>query len=222
MPFQRWDHSRKSTRWSKAFRSQSSQFIQIFTATVGMWCHPIDSPESSGYYMPNPSWNLGIRVELSPLISLYLCLCDVSHHHTLHSSRWQASGGEAAILPCLIIVKHFPAALPLPWRRPPELPVQLCPGFLFVCLFGIPQETTLYPRTVSALHISPQQLQYTFPGMGCDLNKNLHHWGKGQKSTGRCSLAYACYLRNAVFYQDEQHHLCKTKEVSPLVLSAGP
>lgn len=115
MPFQRWDHSRKSTRWRKDFRSQSSQFIQTFTATVGMWCHPIDSSESSGYYMPNPSWNLGIRVALSPLISLYLCLCDVGHHHTLHSSRWQASRGEAAVLPCLIIVKPFPATL-------------LCPG----------------------------------------------------------------------------------------------
>lgn len=174
--------------------------------------------------MPNPSWNLGIRVALSPLISLYLCLCDISHHQP-YPSQFQVTGfrrrscsptmpGNSKALPC---------SPTLSWRRPPELPVQLRPGFLFVCLFGIPQETTLYPRTVSALHISPQQPQYTFPGMGCDLNKNLHHWGKGQKvSTGRCSLAYACYLRNAVFYQDEQHHLCKTKEVSPLVLSAGP
>lgn len=56
-----------------------------------MWCHPIDSPESSGYYMPNPSWNLGIRVELSPLISLYLCLCDVSHHQP-YPSQFQVTG----------------------------------------------------------------------------------------------------------------------------------
>lgn len=191
-----------------------------------MWSNPIDSPENSGYYMLNLSWDWGIRVDLSPLTSLYLCLGDVSHHQP-YLSQFQVTGfrrrscnpampdnNKAPILPC-----SSNSALELP----PELPVQLHPEFLFVCLFGILQGTTLYPRTVGALHISPQQPQYTFPRMGCDLNKNLHHWGKGQKvSTGRCSLAFACYLRNAVFYQDEQHHLCRTKEVSPLVLSAGP
>lgn len=169
-----------------------------------MWCHPIDSPESSGYYMPNPSWNLGIRVELSPLISLYLCLCDVSHHQP-YPSQFQVTGFRRRS--CNPTMPDNSKALPCNSTCPGEglLSFQSSSTLdSFVYLFGIPQETTLYPRTVSALHISSQQPQYTFPVMGCDLNKNLHHWGKGQKvSTGRCSLAYACYLINAVFYQDE-------------------
>lgn len=56
-----------------------------------MWGHPIDSPESSGCYMPNLSWDWGIRVELSPLTSLYLCLGDVSHHRP-YPSQFQVTG----------------------------------------------------------------------------------------------------------------------------------
>lgn len=127
---------------------------------------------------------LSVRVELSPLASLSICLGDVSHH-TLHSSRWQASVGDAVIPPCLKnLIKRllFSAALPLAWRRSPEPSVQLHLGSSFFdSLFGIPQGDTPCPRTVGASYLSPQQPRYTFPGMGCDLNKNIYHGGKARK-----------------------------------------
>lgn len=169
---------------------------------------------------------LSVRVELPLWTSLSLCLGDVSHHRP-YTLLVQVTGvnrgscdptmpGNLHKAPTLFY-SSTSALEKASWASSPAPPwgsLSLPPDW------DSPRRTHHTPE-LGALYSSPQQPRDTFLGMGCDLNKNIYHGEKSQKiNTGRDSL-YASYFRNAVFYWDEQGHLCSAKEGSILVLSAG-